>query len=49
MRVLNAHLHWMMSFDLRQPLAREVEIALAAAVWAGLVFVVVHFGALTAV
>jgi hypothetical protein len=50
MRAVNAHIHWMGSIDrlvaiyLRRPLAQEIEIGLGAAVWAGLVFVVVHFG-----
>jgi hypothetical protein len=49
MRTLKAHFHWMMRLDLRQHFAREIEIGVGAAVWAGLVFVVVHFGGLTAV
>jgi hypothetical protein len=53
MRTLNAHIHWPEKLDrllaayLRQPLAQEIEIGVGAAVWAGLVFVVVHFGGLT--
>jgi hypothetical protein len=50
MRTLNAHIHWMMSAGhFRRPLAQEIEIGMGVAVWVGLVFVVVHFGGLTAV
>jgi hypothetical protein len=45
MRALNTGINWMANLDyLRQPLAQELEIGLGLAIWAGLVFVVVHFG-----
>jgi hypothetical protein len=52
MRAVNAHIHAMRNFDHliatfpRQLLSREIEIGLGIAIWAGLVFVVVHFGGL---
>ncbi len=55
MRSLNAHLHRLGNFDrlfvvcLRQPLVCEIEIGVGAAIWAGLVFVVVHFGGTAAI
>ncbi len=55
MRIVNARIHWVGNLDrllaayLRQPLAQEIEIGVGAAIWAGLVFVVVHFGGLAAV
>jgi hypothetical protein len=54
MRTVNAHIHWTGNLDrllaafLRQPLAQEIEIGVGAVVWAGIVFVVVHFGGLMA-
>jgi len=55
MRTMNAHIHWAGNLDRlllayrRQPLAQEIEIGVGAAVWAGLVFVVVHFGGVGAI
>ena len=52
MRIVSAHIHWAGKLDrllaacLRQPLAQEIEIGVGAAIWMGLVFVVVHFGGL---
>lgn len=50
MRAMHWGIHWVLDADrpissyLKLPVAKEIEIGLGVAVWAGLVFMVVHAG-----
>lgn len=50
MRAMHWGIHWMFDTDRlitsyrKLPVAREIEIGVGVAVWAGLVFMVVHLG-----
>jgi hypothetical protein len=52
MRALHWNMHWPSEAELANFLRRlrsnDIEIGLGTAVWAGLIFVVVHFGSGTA-
>ena len=54
MRAMHWGIRWMLDTDrpitsyLKLPVAKEIEIGLGVAIWAGLVFMVVHVGGVAA-